>query len=200
MDDIIEEITRKVEILRREIDSPGPGTTAPEGKFPPGCDIGSVPRTYLETFSHYVAQGYVAPQPAIEERLTFPPALVELYKITNGADAGAISMFELGSHGALLKGEIMGEDGDAVRDEEHWAEIGLIINDRFLVNLESGEVLYSDQEYWRYADGSDGTRVLAPDALTFFNEYVVGPKYGTIIPERRLDHAWLDDLRRLGLA
>jgi hypothetical protein len=202
MDDIVEDIIRKVEILRRAIGSPDPEAAAPDGRFPPGRAIDTVPQAYLEGFSAAVRSSAVEPRPGIDGRLALPPELVELYRITNGADCGGIEFETVwdGSGGeCFAKGDIMDDEGQVTRDDEHWARLARIGNDWFLVDLESGGVMFSDQYFWRYGD-PNVSRVLAPDALTFFNEFVVGPKYAEILadvpdPENR----WLDDLRRLGV-
>ncbi|MFD7843992.1 hypothetical protein ACFV4K_13805 [Nocardia sp. NPDC059764] len=126
--------------------------------------------------------------------LVFPDAMVHLYEITCRAHAGSIYLLD-----GFEKGQFMDEDGEPCRLDEHWLRFGLVGDDHLLVSLTSGDVVFSDQYYWRY-DESDSSRVLAPDVLTFFNDYAVGPKYSDLGPSyhREGPSGWLHLLDTIG--
>ncbi|MEV0080464.1 hypothetical protein AB0H58_28995 [Nocardia neocaledoniensis] len=195
------EVARKLDILRPVLEPVS--WTVYEARFPPGItlDQGAILTAYREQMGYLIESGWAAADVGVDlESLTLPSAMVELYGITDGADATGIELWT--SDGWWSKGEIMNGDGHAHRLEEHWLKFGLWGNDCFLVSLTSGEVMFSDQYFWRYNE-NDSSRVLAPDMLTFVDEYMLGPKCLEFVGDDNDDpswHAWYSLLQQSGFA
>lgn len=167
--------------------------------FPAGValDETAVLDGYREQIRFLIGQGEI-PETAGDELdgLVLPPALVELYSITAAPNVEYIELF-----GDFDKGEIMDADGQVHRFAEHWLEIGLFGNDKFMVDLVSGQVMYSDQYFWRYGE-PDSSRIVASDALVFFDECVTGPRYREFLETDEIEdpNGWYQFLRANGLA
>ncbi|WP_194829409.1 hypothetical protein [Nocardia sp. XZ_19_231] len=80
----------------------------------------------------------------------------------------------------------MDEGGEVYRIEEHWINVGITGNDTFLLNLITGEVMLSDQYFWRYGE-VNRSRIVAPDMLTFLNDYLFGVKYAELVDLSELE-------------
>ncbi|MGV9408573.1 SMI1/KNR4 family protein [Nocardia sp. NPDC003693] len=131
--------------------------------------------------------------------LAVPDALVELYRITNAPYFGGV--VELFSP-PFRKGEIMDADGDVHREDEHWLSFGMTgTNDYLLISLTNGEVMLANHYFWRYGE-QDNSRILAPDALTFFNEFLVGARFRELLEQEQADdpEGWLRFLQDNGFA
>ncbi|MFE6923627.1 hypothetical protein ACFVAV_21560 [Nocardia sp. NPDC057663] len=153
-------------------------------RFPPGSELDTVRilEEYCEEVHRCVDCGDV---PALVlttlESLRIPTSLIELNRITSGPSVSGLS---IGSR--FAKGDIMDEDGEVYRIEEHWINVGIASNDTFLLNLTTEEVMFSDQYFWRYGEGNR-SRVVAPDMLTFVNEYMFGAKYVELVDPSELE-------------
>lgn len=148
--------------------------------LPPGAalDEDAVIDAYRNRMRFLIARGEIPEAVGDDlDGLTVPPALVELYSITEAPTADYIELFD-----GFDKGEIMDRDGQVHRDAEHWLAIGRIGNDKILIDLVSGQVMFSDQYFWRYGE-PDSTRIAAADALVFFDECMTGPRYREFIDE-----------------
>ncbi|MFD4434259.1 hypothetical protein [Nocardia sp. NPDC058497] len=115
------------------------------------------------------------------ESLRIPISLIELNRITSGPSVSGLS---IGSR--FAKGDIMDEDGEVYRIEEHWINVGIAGNDTFLLNLTTGHVMFSDQYFWRYGE-ENRSRVVSSDMLTFVNEYMFGAKYVELVDPSELE-------------
>ncbi|MGW6427216.1 hypothetical protein ACWF82_31470 [Nocardia sp. NPDC055053] len=145
-------------------------------------DSAAILDEYRRTMEFEIKQGWVSSGNRSEWlALVVPEALTALYRITNAPQADYIELF-----GEFRKGEIMDPDGQVFRSEEHWLQVGLIGNDQFLMSLTSGEVMFADQYFWRYGE-QDSSRIVAPDMLTFFDEYLTGPKYREFLVDDEAD-------------
>ncbi|MEV6102773.1 hypothetical protein [Nocardia sp. NPDC051981] len=152
--------------------------------FPPGAELD--PSRELDTYHRQmeacIASGRLPATATVGlVSLTLPAAMIELYRLTDRAQAGDIELF-----GTFDKGAIMDAEGEVHRDDEHWLRIGLIGNDNFLVNLTTGEVMFADQYFWRYG-GHDTSRLVAPDLLTFFDECMTGARYHEFVNDEELE-------------
>ncbi|MFI1916277.1 hypothetical protein [Nocardia sp. NPDC020380] len=158
------EVSEKVAVLRGLLDHGDEFEFIAD--FPVGVDLDrdSILEGYNETLG-----------------ISVPEGLVDLYAITAGPQADSIELFS-----AFSKGELFDSNGEIYRADEHWLTVGLIGNDKFLVSLTTGEVLFADQYYWRYGE-SDSSRLVAPDMLTFFNECMIGPRYREFIDPEESD-------------
>ncbi|WP_433566821.1 hypothetical protein ACQP1O_17510 [Nocardia sp. CA-151230] len=160
----------------------------PEGdllaSFPPGVELD--PSRELDVYRRQtrarVASDRSPAAAAIGlESLGLPTAVIEVYRLTDRAQAGDIELF-----GSFEKGAIMNAEGEVDRVEEDWLRIGLIGNDNFLVSLTTGEVMFADQYFWRYGE-QDTSRLVAPDLLAFFDECMTGPRYREFITDEELE-------------
>ncbi|MFI9506936.1 hypothetical protein [Nocardia sp. NPDC052566] len=186
------EIAEKVDRLRSLL--PERGESDFFAIFPPGADLDSdgIIADYCQYMNFLIDSDEVsiAVRPGLDD-LRLPDAMVELYRITSHPDADVIELFS-----QFDKGEIMDSGGEVHRSEEHWLTIGLIGNDRLLVSLVTGEVMFSDQYFWRYGE-EDSSRVVAPDMLTFFNECMIGARYAEFVHPDELENpaGWYRFLR-----
>ncbi|MET9491407.1 hypothetical protein [Nocardia sp. NPDC006630] len=168
------EVSEKVDRLRSVL-SRGRYLRA---EFPPGVELDDAEQLagYHRTMEYYFASGHLpAEARAGLDELTLPRAMVELYRITAHPKSGRISLFQ-----TFDKGEIMDPHGWAHRDDEHWLAVGSVADDKFLVSLMTGEVMFADHQFSRPGD-VDTTRIVAPDLLTFFDECMIGPRYGEFV-------------------
>ncbi|MFE6857193.1 hypothetical protein [Nocardia sp. NPDC057668] len=170
-------------------------------QFPPGVELDErqLLDSYLECIDFEAEyRGGPAHAGSPRDDLRVPPELIVLFGITGHPRAGYL---DLGLNPRRLQGEIMDPDGECCRLDEHWIRVGLLGNDLFLVSLTSGEVMFADQYFWRYAE-KDASRVVAPDLLTFFNEYLVGPRYLEFASPEELENprGWFAFLRNNGFA
>ncbi|MFC6010242.1 hypothetical protein [Nocardia lasii] len=160
-------------------------------------DSAAILDEYCRTMDFSIEQGWVSSGNRAEwPALVVPEALTALYRITNAATAGYVGLFD-----KFCKGDIMDPDGEVHRSEEHWLQVGLIGNDQFSVSLMSGEVMFADQYFWRYGE-QDSSRIVAPDMLTFFDEYMIGPKYREFLVDDEAERpgSWFRFLLDYGFA
>lgn len=195
-------IVEKVDRVRRILDDKALfGTDL--GTFPRGAELDEVGilAGYRVQMEGLFEEGLVREEVlATLDMLTLPTAMIELYRITDGSrPVDHISLFDTSSPMFGRKGEIRDPEGENYRFDEHWLMVGLHSNDKFLVSLTSGEVMFADQYYWRY-DEADSSRVLAPDMLTFFDEFVIGPRCREFLSEEDINDpdGWYQLLRTSG--
>lgn len=190
-----EVLTAKVARLRAVLAEDPDGDLL--ASFPAGVDLD--PSRDLDVYRRQtrarVASDTVPAAAVLElDGLALPVEMIELYRLTNRAQAGDIELF-----GSFDKGAIMNAGGEVHRADEHWLRIGLIGDDNFVINLTTGEVMFADQYFWRYGE-QDTSRVVAPDLLAFFDECMTGPRYREFVPDEELEDedGWYRFLRDNG--
>ncbi|MFE3191979.1 hypothetical protein ACFXHA_23415 [Nocardia sp. NPDC059240] len=152
--------------------------------FPAGIDLDPSREldTYRRQVENYTASGRLPAAATVGlESLTLPAAMIDLYRLTDRAQTGDIELL-----GTFDKGAIMNAEGEVHRGDEPWLRIGLIGNDNFLIHLTTGEVMFTDQYFWRYGE-HDTSRLVAPDLLTFFDECMTGTRYREFVTDQELD-------------